>query len=106
MIYRALPALLSPSENIRLLRHLEETVRELNQSLLFKDQFLATMWHKKYAPDERDHGLFQYRPPASEGVPENVRQMLQRVLVNSDRLLRLITDILDISPALTPDGSS
>lgn len=97
VIYRALPTLISPiAENIRLLRHLEETVRELNQSLLFKDQFLATMSHELRTPM---NAIMGYSSIAlqREGVPDNVRHMLQRVLVNSDRLLRLITDILDIS---------
>lgn len=96
-IYRTLPALISPiADNIRLVRNLEETVRELNQSLLFKDQFLATMSHELRTPM---NAIMGYSSIAlqREGVPENVRNMLQRVLVNSDRLLRLITDILDIS---------
>lgn len=96
-IYRALPALISPVvDNMRLVRNLENTVRELNQSLLFKDQFLATMSHELRTPMNAIMG-YSSIILQRDGVPDKVRDMLGRVLVNSERLLRLITDILDIS---------
>lgn len=96
-IFRALPALMSPiADNIQLVRHLEQTVEQLHQSVMFKDRFLATMSHELRTPM---NAIMGYSSIAlqRDGVPEPVRQMLQRVLVNSERLLRLISDILDIS---------
>lgn len=77
-------------------RKLEETIRELNQSLLFKDQFLATMSHELRTPMNAIMGY------SSLGIKmphldDKTKNMMERILINSRRLLNLINDILDIS---------
>ena len=74
----------------------ERLIRELESALIFKDQFLATMSHELRTPM---NAIIGYTGIAltREGVPDSVRNMLERTKVNSNRLLSLINDILDIS---------
>ena len=76
-------------ENVRL-------IRELRDSLVFKDQFLATMSHELRTPL---NAIIGYTGIAmiQGGLPEKADHMLGRVKINSNRLLNLINDILDIS---------
>jgi PAS domain S-box-containing protein len=77
-------------------RKLEESIRELNHSLLFKDQFLATMSHELRTPM---NAIMGYSSLAVElpNLEPKVKNMFERILINSRRLLNLINDILDIS---------
>jgi signal transduction histidine kinase len=79
----------SQKENVRL-------IRELRDSLVFKDQFLATMSHELRTPL---NAIIGYTGIAliQGGLPEKAAHMLERVKINSIRLLSLINDILDIS---------
>lgn len=77
-------------------RKLEETVRELNQSLLFKDQFLATMSHELRTPMNAIMG-YSSLGVKMPNLDDKARNMMERILINSRRLLNLINDILDIS---------
>ena len=75
---------------------LAETIRELNESLLFKDQFLATMSHELRTPLNAIMGYssIALQFPNLDAKP---LRMFERIKVNSDRLIGLINDILDIS---------
>jgi PAS domain S-box-containing protein len=97
-----LPAILTQIvERLNLLTELRANVNELNAALIFKDQFLAIMSHELrtplnailgYATIAQQLGLTQ---PGS--VPEKVNHMMARIIANSDRLLHLINEILDLA---------
>jgi signal transduction histidine kinase len=71
-------------------------VRELEDALLFKDQFLATMSHELRTPLNAVLGYSGIATMQYE-LPPQVVHMMERIKMNSKRLLNLINDILDIS---------
>lgn len=79
---------------------LEEKVTELNAALIFKDQFLAIMSHELRTPLNAILGYsslgLQMETMASPS-PDKMRHMMQRIVANSERLLHLINEILDLS---------
>jgi PAS domain S-box-containing protein len=74
----------------------ERLIKDLNDALLFKDQFLATMSHELRTPL---NAIIGYAGIAlmQEELSTDGSHMLERISVNSQRLLNLINDILDIS---------
>lgn len=74
----------------------ERLIRELEEALLFKDQFLATMSHELRTPLNAVLG-FSGIALAKGGLPPHATHMFERIKINSKRLLALINDILDIS---------
>lgn len=74
----------------------ERLIRELEEALLFKDQFLATMSHELRTPLNAILG-FSGIALAKGGLPPQATHMFERIKINSKRLLALINDILDIS---------
>jgi len=70
-------------------------ITQLEEALLFKDQFLATMSHELRTPLNAIQGYAGLA--LDEEVEEDVAYMLERIKQNSKRLLGLINDILDIS---------
>ena len=74
----------------------EGLIKELEEALLFKDQFLATMSHELRTPM---NAVLGYSGIAlmQDDVPLSIQNMLERIKVNSKRLLSLLNDILDIS---------
>lgn len=77
-------------------RERERLIRELEDALLFKDQFLATMSHELRTPLNAVLGYTGIAAMQYE-LPVQVEHMLARIRMNSQRLLSLINDILDIS---------
>jgi signal transduction histidine kinase len=77
-------------------RQLEDTIRELNQSLIFKDQFLATMSHELRTPMNAIMG-YSSLAVDTPNLDSKIKNMFERILANSHRLLNLINDVLDIS---------
>jgi PAS domain S-box-containing protein len=74
----------------------ERLIQELEEALLFKDQFLATMSHELRTPL---NAILGYAGIAlnQDGLPDNIVNMLERMKINGRRLLNLINDILDLS---------
>ncbi len=77
-------------------RERERLIRELEEALIFKDQFLATMSHELRTPLNAVLGYAGIAGMQYE-LPLQVEHMLARIKMNSQRLLSLINDILDIS---------
>ncbi len=74
---------------------LERLIRELQDALLFKDQFMATMSHELRTPL---NAILGYSGIAlMKDLAPNAEHFLQRIEENAKRLLNLINDILDIS---------
>jgi two-component system, sensor histidine kinase and response regulator len=71
-------------------------VTELQSSMKFKDQILATMSHELRTPLNAIMG-FAGIGLMDEDLPENIEMMLDRIDYNARRLLTLINAILDIS---------
>ncbi|MBK8023841.1 MAG: HAMP domain-containing protein [Chloroflexi bacterium] len=71
-------------------------IKELEDALLFKDQFLATMSHELRTPLNAVLG-YAAIIQEEETLDEDLRYMVSRMEGNSVRLLNLINDILDIS---------
>jgi len=74
----------------------ERLIRQLEDAILFKDQFLATMSHELRTPMNAIMG-YTGISLTRDGVPDNVRNMLERTDINARRLLGLINNVLDIS---------
>jgi signal transduction histidine kinase len=74
----------------------ERLIAELEEAVLFKDQFLATMSHELRTPLNAIQG-FSGIAMMQDDVPSNILHMLERIKLNSRRLLSLINDVLDIS---------
>lgn len=87
---------LDVTERKRIERERERVVRELEDALLFKDQFLATMSHELRTPLNAVLGYSGIATMQYE-LPPQVVHMMERIKMNSKRLLNLINDILDIS---------
>lgn len=74
---------------------LERLVRELQNALLFKDQFMATMSHELRTPL---NAILGYSGIAlMKDLAPNAEHFIERIEENAKRLLNLINDILDIS---------
>jgi PAS domain S-box-containing protein len=87
---------LDVTDRKRIERERERVVRELEDALLFKDQFLATMSHELRTPLNAVLGYSGIATMQYE-LPPQVVHMMERIKMNSKRLLNLINDILDIS---------
>ncbi len=104
--YRALPSLAAPvADNLHLLKELQKTVQDLKvanrlakENARLKSEFLATMSHELRTPMNAIEG-FTSIMLSNMGVelPPQGRKMLERVSLNSKRLLQLINDFLDLS---------
>lgn len=77
-------------------RERELLIRQLEESLRFKDQFLSTMSHELRTPLNAIQG-YAGIVLDEEDVDEDIAYMVTRIRDNSRRLLTLINDILDIS---------
>jgi signal transduction histidine kinase len=77
-------------------RERDRLIKELEEALLFKDQFLATMSHELRTPLNAVLG-YAALILDEEGIGEDVSYMVSRIEGNSTRLLNLINDVLDIS---------
>jgi len=103
-LYDALGSIASPAvetlNTLETLRHTAEDrrrlIRELEESLLFKDQFLSTMSHELRTPLNAILG-YAGIVMDEDDLSEDVHYMLGRIEGNSRRLLTLINDVLDIS---------
>ena len=96
-LYRTYPSILMPVlSNTRLVDELNIKIRELNDSLIFKDQFLATMSHELRTPLNAILGYSSIATTYPD-LSEKLRHMMERIKANSYRLLGLVNDVLDIS---------
>lgn len=77
-------------------KDMESLVKELQGALIFKDQFLATMSHELRTPLNAISG-FSGIALMQDDLSADIEMMLERIQVNSKRLMSLINDILDIS---------
>jgi signal transduction histidine kinase len=77
-------------------KDMESLVKELQGALLFKDQFLATMSHELRTPLNAITG-FSGIALMQDDLSPDIEMMLERIQINSKRLMSLINDILDIS---------
>lgn len=73
----------------------ERLIRQLEDSMRFKDQFLSTMSHELRTPLNAIQGYAGL--VLDELSDDDTAYMVKRILDNSKRLLTLINDILDIS---------
>ncbi|MBK8024878.1 MAG: GAF domain-containing sensor histidine kinase [Chloroflexi bacterium] len=100
-LLQTVPNLVTPIvENIRLFKNLESKINELNAALIFKDQFLAIMSHELRTPLNAILGYSSIAATTSNDAfltPDRMRHMMNRIVANSDRLLKLINSILDLS---------
>jgi signal transduction histidine kinase len=71
-------------------------IKDLEDALLFKDQFLATMSHELRTPLNAMLGYSALIQDEAD-VDEDVIYMVKRIESNATRLLNLINDILNIS---------
>lgn len=104
LIYRSVISIASPAvETLRNIVRLRTTaedrrrlIRELEESLLFKDQFLSTMSHELRTPL---NAILGYAGIVldEENLDDDISYMVSRIEGNSRRLLTLINDVLDIS---------
>lgn len=74
----------------------EQFIKQLRESLLFKDQFLATISHELRTPLNAIQG-YAGLILQEDTLTEDITYMSTRILSNSERLLELINDVLDIS---------
>ncbi|MFZ4828244.1 MAG: PAS domain-containing sensor histidine kinase [Phototrophicaceae bacterium] len=96
-LYRTYPSIIMPIlKNTQLLEELNLKIRELNDSLIFKDQFLATMSHELRTPLNAILGYSSIATTYPD-LAEKLRHMMERIKANSYRLLGLVNDVLDIS---------
>jgi PAS domain S-box-containing protein len=84
------------TERKRAEKERERLIRELEEALMFKDHFLATMSHELRTPLNAVLG-FAGIALMRDDVSDPIIMMLERIKLNSKRLLNLINDILDIS---------
>ncbi|MCK6578683.1 MAG: HAMP domain-containing histidine kinase [Anaerolineae bacterium] len=103
-LLQTVPNLVIPvADNVRLVASLEDNVNELNAALVFKDQFLAIMSHELRTPLNAILGYSSIAATTASAAddtfltPEKLRHMMNRIVANSDRLLKLINSILDLS---------
>jgi signal transduction histidine kinase len=89
-------SVISSLDRIEAEKERDALILQLKDSLVFKDQFLATMSHELRTPLNAIQG-YSGLIREEEGVSEDVRYMAERVLHNAARLLELINDVLDIS---------
>jgi len=74
----------------------ERLIRELRETARFKDEFLATMSHELRTPLNAMIGLLGIVLMGNR-VADTDKNMIVRARANSERLLNLINNILDIS---------
>lgn len=79
-------------------RELAEVVQQARMANQLKDQFLATMSHELRTPLNAIIGFAEVMQMGLAGeIPPQAARAVDRIHYNSERLLRLIDDILDIS---------
>jgi PAS domain S-box-containing protein len=91
---------LAEQEREKLLLSEQEARREAQEALRLKDLFLATMSHELRTPLNAMIG-FQHLMLYSGQLNEDNIHMTERTIANSQRLLNLINNILDISRIAT-----
>jgi signal transduction histidine kinase len=74
----------------------QQVIRELENAQKVKDEFMATMSHELRTPLNAIIGFLGIIE-MSQSLDESSMRMITRVMANSERLLSLINDILDIS---------
>lgn len=79
-------------------RELSEAVQQARMANQLKDQFLATMSHELRTPLNAIIGFAEVMQMGLAGeIPSQAARAIDRIHFNSERLLKLIDDILDIS---------
>lgn len=79
-------------------RELAEAVEQARVANRLKDQFLATMSHELRTPLNAIIGFTEVMQMGLAGdIPAQAERAIDRIHFNSERLLKLIDDILDIS---------
>jgi signal transduction histidine kinase len=77
---------------------LEEAVRASDEATRLKSEFVANMSHELRTPLNAIHGFCGIMLEGMGGeIDDEARHMLRRIDSNSNRLLKLINDILDIA---------
>ncbi|MDX2139874.1 MAG: ATP-binding protein [Chloroflexota bacterium] len=77
---------------------LEDAVRTSDEATRLKSEFVANMSHELRTPLNAIHGFCGIMLEGMGGeIDDEARHMLRRIDSNSDRLLKLINDILDIA---------
>lgn len=85
-------------ENARLFSALARKTEELEISSQHKSQFLANMSHEFRTPLNAILGYAELVRDSIYGpIPERLRGAVERIIVNGNHLLRLISDVLDLS---------
>ncbi len=105
--YASLPRFITPLvDNLRLIEQLEDNVEQLAvanmiamENARLKSEFLATMSHELRTPLNAIEGFTSVILSNMGGVAYNARTQhyVERVNINSKRLLSLINDFLDLS---------
>jgi signal transduction histidine kinase len=75
---------------------LEAKVQQLNTTMRFRDEFLAVMSHELRTPMNAIMGYSSF-VLLRDNLEEDIKKLMERILVNSESLLALINSILDIS---------
>jgi len=79
-------------------RELQEANQRLEDASRHKSEFLANMSHELRTPLNAIIGFTRLVQRRSQDIlPEKQRENLEKILISSDHLLRLINDILDLS---------
>lgn len=85
-------------ENAQLFREVEETNRQLARASRHKSEFLANMSHELRTPLNAILGFTELIIDEVYGkVPDELRESIEDIHTNGRHLLRLISDVLDLS---------
>jgi signal transduction histidine kinase len=85
-------------ENVRLFQEIQEKNELLEAANRHKSQFLANVSHELRTPLNSIIGFTRIVLRRTEGKIENLqKENLQKVLVSSDHLLKLINELLDLA---------
>ena len=85
-------------ENAQLFQEVEETNRQLARASRHKSEFLANMSHELRTPLNAILGFTELIIDEVYGkVPDELRESIEDIHINGRHLLRLISDVLDLS---------
>ncbi|GEM_PF-516160 len=85
-------------ENAQLFQEVEETNRQLARASRHKSEFLANMSHELRTPLNAILGFTELIIDEVYGkVPDELREPIEDIHINGRHLLRLISDVLDLS---------